>query len=165
MSQRQAGDGSRHANREPGTARFFRIRISVLIEKDVLRGRFGGRFPIVDRNRAILTRQVYDHEAAAAQVPGAGQCHGECEANRDRRINRIAAAFENIDANLGGAGFLADHHPVRCHSGLSLRGSSAGIDFWGPLSKPSRRQHQPDEAARQSEREPNSTHSQVRPCP
>jgi hypothetical protein len=108
---------------------------------------------------------MYDHESAAAQVAGTRQGDGECEANRNRGINRVAAALKNLNANLRGASLLADDHPMGRDGRLGLRASGAGIDLGRLLREARWRQCQGDEAARQSEREPNTTHRQVRPCP
>ena len=47
----EAGDGSGHADREPGIARLERIGLAVGVEKDVLRRRGGRGLAIVDGDR------------------------------------------------------------------------------------------------------------------
>ena len=53
-----------------------------------------------------------DHEAAAADIAGAGIGHGQCEADGDCGVDRVAAAVEDLDADARGALFLRHHHAV-----------------------------------------------------
>jgi hypothetical protein len=56
---------------------------------------------------------MHDHEAAAAQIAGLRQRHREREADRHGSVDRVAAAFQDIDADRGGDRLLARHH-ARC---------------------------------------------------
>ena len=71
--ERQAGDGSRHADGKAGIARFRGDRLARLIEKNVAR-RIGRRgFAVVDGYRFFLLGKIDEHEAAAAEVSRAWQ--------------------------------------------------------------------------------------------
>ena len=52
------------------------------------------------------------HEAAAADVAGARIGHRHGEADRDRGIDRVAAALEHLGADQRGAALLRHHHAV-----------------------------------------------------
>ena len=52
------------------------------------------------------------HEAAAADIAGARIGDRKRKADRHRRIDRVAAAVEDFDADAGGAAFLRHHHAV-----------------------------------------------------
>ena len=52
------------------------------------------------------------HEAAAAEIAGARIGDRERKADRDRGIDRVAAAVEDLDADAGGAFLLRHHHAV-----------------------------------------------------
>ena len=52
------------------------------------------------------------HEAAAADIAGAGIGDGQCETDGDCGIDRIAAAVEDLDADTRGALLLRHHHAV-----------------------------------------------------
>jgi hypothetical protein len=52
------------------------------------------------------------HEAAAADIAGAGISDGHGEADGDSGIDGVAAAVENLNTNARGAGFLCHHHAV-----------------------------------------------------
>ena len=56
--------------------------------------------------------EMDQHEAAAAEISRARQGHGERKADRNRRIDRIAAAPENLDADFRRLPFLRDDHAV-----------------------------------------------------
>jgi len=62
-----------------------------------------------------------DHEAAAADIAGARVSHRERKADRDRRVDRVAAAIENFDADAGGALLLRDDHAVAGRNRLRRR--------------------------------------------
>src|SRR6185437_1156496 len=67
---------------------------------------------IVDRGVAVALGEMDDHETAAADVAGARIGDREREADRDRRVDGIAATVENLDADAGGALLLRDNHAV-----------------------------------------------------
>ena len=112
MRQRQTCDSARHADRERRVARFFRIGFAVRVEKHRLgRGRRRG-FAIVDRGIFTGLAEVDHHEAAAADIAGARISHRKRKADRNRGVDRVAAAIENFDPDTGGALFLRHHHAV-----------------------------------------------------
>ena len=51
-------------------------------------------------------------KAAAAEITGGRIDHGERIAYRDRRIDRVAAAIENVDTNFRGEMLRSDHHAL-----------------------------------------------------
>ena len=53
------------------------------------------------------------HEATAADVAGARICDRKRETDRDRRIDGIAAAIKNFNADAGGAFSCATTMPLR----------------------------------------------------
>ncbi len=49
-------------------------------------------------------------------LPGRRVRHRQREAHRNRRINGVAAVFENLHAGIGGVRFPRDHHAMtRAH--------------------------------------------------
>ena len=52
------------------------------------------------------------HEAAATEIAGARIGDRQCKTGSDRRIYRVAAAVEDLDADAGGAFLLRHHHAV-----------------------------------------------------
>ena len=56
--------------------------------------------------------EMDQHEAAAADVAGARIGDREREADRDRGVDRVAAALQNVDADARGARLLRHHHAV-----------------------------------------------------
>ena len=108
----EAGDGSRHADRQAGIARLERIGLAVGVEKHVL-GRRGGRgFAIVDGDRPVEVGAMDQHESAAAEVAGARQRDGEREADRDRRIDGVAAMLQDIEPDARRGRFLGYDHAM-----------------------------------------------------
>ncbi len=78
-------------------------------------GRRGGRrrgLAVIDCRVAVAFGKVNDHEAAAADITGARIGDREREADRHRRVHRIAAAGEDFHADAGGAAFLRHHHAI-----------------------------------------------------
>ncbi len=59
-----------------------------------------------------LAGEVDHHEAAAADVAGARIGHRHGEADRDRGIDRVAAAAQHVGADARGARLLRHHHAV-----------------------------------------------------
>ena len=81
--------------------------------RNIVLGRGGGRgLAVVDGDGAVLLRLVDQHEAAAAEVAGPRQRHGQREADGDRRVDGVAAAPEDVEADAAGARLLARHHAV-----------------------------------------------------
>ena len=69
--------------------------------------------------------QMNHHEAAAADVAGARIGDRERKTDRDRGIDRIAAALEHVDADARRARLLRDDHAVG--SSRCLRVRNAGV--------------------------------------
>ncbi len=92
----EAGDGSRHPDRESGVTRLERIGLAVGVEEHVFGGRRRRGLPVIDGDRLIEIGTMNQHEAAAAEVAGARQGDGEREADRDRRIDGVAPAFQDV---------------------------------------------------------------------
>ena len=112
VRQRQTRDSARHADGQRRVARFFRIGFAVRVEKHFLgRGRRRG-FAIVDRGIFARLAEVNDHEAAAADIAGARVSHRKRKADRNRRVDRVAAAIQNFNPDTGSALLLRDHHAV-----------------------------------------------------
>ena len=112
MRQRQPRHGAGHADGEPGVARLLRVGIALARRGTCRRG--GGRrgLAVVDGGVAVAFGEVDHHEAAAADIAGARIGHGQRKADRDRGVDRVAAAVEDLDADAGGAAFLRHHHAV-----------------------------------------------------
>jgi hypothetical protein len=53
-----------------------------------------------------------NHESPAADVARARICNREGETNCDRRIDRVAAAIENLSTDAGGALFLRNNQGI-----------------------------------------------------
>jgi hypothetical protein len=64
---------------------------------------------------------VDHHEAAAADIAGARIGHGHREPDRDRGIDRVAAAMQNLDADARRARLLRHHHAVLRDGGRRLQ--------------------------------------------
>ena len=109
----EPGDGPRHADGEAGKARLERIGLAVGVEEHVLGRRRGRGLAVVDRDRLIAIGAMDQHEAAAADVAGARQRDGEREADRDRRVDRVAAALQHVQPDPRRRRLLAHHHAVR----------------------------------------------------
>ena len=90
--------------------------------RNIVCGRRGRRgLAIVDRGIVAGLGEMDHHEAAAADIAGARIGHRHREADRDRGIDRVAAAIENIDADAGGALLLRHHHAVVARDRLRRR--------------------------------------------
>ena len=102
----------------PGTptARWPIVLRPLMTLPSLSRYMFGG-----GRQRRLLAKieeglaaigQLDGHEAAAAEIAGRRIDHGQRIAHGDRRIDRIAAALEHVDADLGRQVLRADDHAV-----------------------------------------------------
>ncbi len=109
--QRQAGDRPRHADGHAAVARQLAVGLAGGVQKHVAAGAARRLLAVVDRHR-LAGRRMHDHEAAAAEIAGLRQRHGEREADRHGGVDRIAAGFEHVHADLGGQRLLARHHAV-----------------------------------------------------
>ena len=102
---------ARHAGREIAVEAQARDRLAGRIEVHRLaRGRGSGLAEIDEAVAAV--REMEDHEAAAADVAAAGIDDRERVADRDRRVDGVAALLEDAHADLGGVVLGADHHAV-----------------------------------------------------
>ena len=101
-----------HADGEARPARFERVGLAVGVEKDVLGRRGGGRLAIVDRDGLAEVGAMDQHEAAAAEIAGARQRHRKGEADRDRRVDRVASAPEHVEPDPRGGRLLAHDHAM-----------------------------------------------------
>ena len=145
--ERQPRDCSRHADGKRGVARLLRIGVALRIEerRGVDRRRRG--LAIVD-HRVVAAGAVDHHESAAADIAGTRIGHRHGEADRDRRIDRVAALLENLDADPRRQRLLRHHHAVRAVTSGVFRAAtssprapsgsarSAISDEWQQLSKP-----------------------------
>ena len=122
----EARHRARHADSQARPARLERIGFTVGVEEHVLGRRRRRRLAIVDGDRLAEIGAVDQHEAAAADIAGARQGDREREADRHRRIDRIAAEAEHVPADPGGGRLLRDHHAVPC--GDRKRGRRASDD-------------------------------------
>ena len=100
--------------------------VAVLVEIHVAGSGEGGAFAEVDEGGAAVG-ETDEHEAAAAEIAGAGVGDGEGKAHRCGRIDGVAAGLQNGHAGVGGVRFAGDHHGL------------AGADRLGCLQP---RQHQ-----------------------
>ena len=95
---------------------FCRVGLAVGVEEDVARGGGGRGLAIVDRgshwHAAGARPQVDHHVAAAADIAGARIGHRQRETGRHRRIDRVAALLQDLDADAGRARLLRHHHAV-----------------------------------------------------
>ena len=95
VRQRKPRDGAGHADRRAReVARLLRIGIAVGVEEGLGVDRRRRGLAIIDRRcHPAAVGAVDHHEAAAADIAGARIGHRHGEADRDRGIDRIAAAL------------------------------------------------------------------------
>ncbi len=62
--------------------------------------------------------RAVDQEAAAADIAGLRMHYGEREADRHRRVDRVAAAAQHLDADRAGERVVRDDHRVAAGRGL-----------------------------------------------
>ena len=55
---------------------------------------------------------MHHHEAAAANIAGIGQSHGQCKTHGHGGVHGVAPGLENVHANLRGQFLLAGHHAI-----------------------------------------------------
>ena len=121
MRQRQARHSAGHADRGAELAQLFHVGLAALVEISVWLGRGRRGLAIVDRKLLIAFGEMDQHEAAAADVAGARIGNGHRKADRDRGVDRVAAALEHLDADPRGAFFLRHHHAVACSDRSNAR--------------------------------------------
>ncbi len=112
MRERESRDRAGHADTERRVARLPGVGLAFLVEEGFARHRGRRGLAIVDGDRLVARRQMHQHEAAAADVAGLRMRHRERESDRNRGIDRVAAGFEDIDADTGRELLLARHHAV-----------------------------------------------------
>ena len=71
------------------------------------------RLAIIDGDRLAALGEVHEHEAAAAEIARPRQRHGQGEADRHGRIDGVAAALEDRDADARRLRLLGGDHAVR----------------------------------------------------
>ena len=112
MRVSQTCDRAGHAHGQSAVARFIRVGETLRVEEHVRRGRRRRGFAIIERNRLLIFSEADQHEAAAAEIAGARQRHGERKSDRDRRIDGVAAAPQDVDADPRRFAFLRNDHAV-----------------------------------------------------
>ncbi len=139
-------DSAGNADAKRLIAGFFRIRLTVAAEKHVA-GR-GGRctLAVVDGDVLAAVRQVNNHEATAADISGTRISHGHRETGGDRGVDCIAAAGQNITADLRRDPLLGDDHAALC--GNRLERSDCGVGVIPVTRVLSRMQENTDQGAR-----------------
>src|SRR5215475_3603600 len=98
MGSRKTGDGPGHADRKRAVSRFLRIGVALRIEEHSLaRGSWRG-LAVVYCDIAPLAGEMDYHEPPATDVACARISNREGKTDRDRRVDRIAAAVENLSS-------------------------------------------------------------------
>ncbi len=90
----------------------MRIGIAPGVEEHVARGGLGRNLAIVDRNRLARPGEIDQHESAATQIAGDRVRDRERKADRDCRIDRVAASLQNVNADLRCQMLLARYRAV-----------------------------------------------------
>ena len=108
----EAGDRAGDADRKAGIARLERIGLAVGVEEHVLGRRRGRGLAVVDRDRLITISAMNQHEPAAADIAGARQGDGERKADRDCRIDGIAASLQDIEPDSRRLRLLSYNHAM-----------------------------------------------------
>ena len=99
VREREPRDRARNADAERRIARFLRIGLAFVVEENVARHRSRRRLAVIDRDR----------------LAGLWMGHGKRKADRHRRIDRIAAGAQDLDADMSRELLLRHHHPVARH--------------------------------------------------
>ena len=99
-----------HADREAAVARLLGIGLARLVQEHVAKGVAARLLAIVDRDRLAALGVMDDHEAAAAEVAGARQGHGERERDGRRRVHGVAAVLQHLEADPGRGRLLGRDH-------------------------------------------------------
>ncbi len=108
----ESGHRARYTGRAPAketVASRIPVGADVHIAACLTRSRFA---EIEEVRRAV--RLANQHEAAAAQIARDGMRDGERKAHGDSGIDGISALLQNCKTDIGGNGFLRDHHAVLC---------------------------------------------------
>ncbi|AEK61998.1 hypothetical protein CFU_2168 [Collimonas fungivorans Ter331] len=113
FAQRQlhAGHRSRHADRQVALGAQVGDHVAVLVEIHVGGGRQRRFFAEIEESLAAVG-QLDGHETAAADIARGRVHHRQRITDRHRRIDRITAILQHIDADTGGQVLSRDHHAV-----------------------------------------------------
>ncbi len=118
----QAGDGARHADGESALGAQALDDVTVLVEVHAAGG--GERRLLAEiQEGAAPVGELDGHEAAAAEVARGGVDHRQRIADRDRSIDGVAAALQDVDADLRREVLGGDHHAVLGDRGRHRRGT------------------------------------------
>jgi hypothetical protein len=74
-----------------------------------------------------------DHEPAAPDVPGERKRDGEGEVDRDRGVDRVAAAAQNVEADLNGVGLGGDDHRAVGTQRVEWRDEGVYLTGWAEI--------------------------------
>ena len=101
-------------------------------------------FTVVDGDGLLLLGEMDEHETAAAEISRAWQRNRKGKPDCDRRIDRIAAAPENIDADFRRGSFLRRHHAVLANTGKTrapceMIGGASAVGWRGTKSDETKR--------------------------
>ena len=112
MSEGETRNRAGHANAKAAALRLRGLKAPGFIQKHIAGRQHARHFAVIDGDGFVGRGQMHQHEAAAADIARARQGHRQREACRDRRIHRIAAPAQNIDADARGLHLLARHHAM-----------------------------------------------------
>jgi len=112
---RKARDGAGHADGVGREERLAADDLAACVQVHVAVGAAGRHFAEIQRHVAAGPGVMHHHEAAAAQVACVGQRHRQRKAHGDGGIHRIAAVFEDVQADARGQRLFARDHAMACH--------------------------------------------------
>ena len=104
-------DRAGHTRRQVPTRRQARYGLAGRIEIHGARGGSRGRLAKIDERLAPIGH-ADQHEAPAAQIARLWKGHRQRVGGRHRRVDRVAAAPEHIDARLAREAMRGNHHAV-----------------------------------------------------
>ncbi len=117
------------------------------VEKHGARRRGRGRLTKIDE-RLVAIGHADQHEAAAAQISGFGEGHGQRIRGDNRRIDRIPAFPEHCDTGLACEPVRGDDHAVLG----PLRWQRGGVAAAGRQHEQQERQPGPQQSAARADR-------------
>ena len=127
----QAVHRARHADRQVRGRGAPGHHVAVRVQVHVAAGPSGRDFAVIVHGDAPVG-QAQHHEAAAAEVAGGGMRHRQGEAHGNRRVHGVAAAFQDVQADLGGQRRARRHHAAFAHHGFGdgrwFHGGAGGGD-------------------------------------
>ena len=103
----------------------FGVHVPVLVEEHVAVRRRGSGFAVVQGQRLARRRIVDQHESAAAEARTDRVGHRDGELHRDRRIDCVATAAQDLGAGLRGLTLGSGNRPA-LERRLLLCGRRAG---------------------------------------